>query len=257
MNAAGVDLMSALGNAALALGIGAVITAMLAWNAKRRGSRSIALDVVLTLTAWFVVVSLLSLGVNLFSTFTNAWIEFSTTAIGATPQAGTSCGAAFATPASTPMLTCVDTDQARVTIEAPTTAMRWGLAGSQMLSTLALVAPFCAVAVVAFHALGGRPFHIATTHALTVGAAVVVIAGFGADALTAVSETLTLRAVLDPDDAAYPPVFRIQSDLLPLAVALVMLALAAVFRHGARLQGENALLRDETARLQRDTEGLV
>ncbi|GLJ61440.1 hypothetical protein GCM10017576_15690 [Microbacterium barkeri] len=260
MSAGGTDLVSALWMAGGIVGALLIIAAILIWFAKRRRSASIALDLVMTLSSWFVLMNLIGLALGLLGTFTNSWILFDSAAIAPFSPSSSSCasgGPGDATSTASPRIDCLNYDHAQVTIGSPTIEMRWTVALIQLLSTVAFLTPFAVVALISFQAIARRPFHTLTTRALYIGAALVAVTGLGADLATSVGQTLVLREVLSPGDVGYPEYFRIESTLWPVGAALLMAALAAIFRHGARLQSEKARLEDETDRLRRDTEGLV
>jgi hypothetical protein len=242
MTAGGENPSTALWMAAAVVGVIAIVVAFIFWRAKRSGSRSAVLDVVLILSSWFVVISVFVLALGAITTFSNSWIQFSTSSIGpySIPAA---CSSGSAGHPADPTLACLSYDHASATISSPAAWMRWIVVGTQVLSTAALLTPFVIIAISSFHAAAGRPFHAVTTRSMYIGAVVVAVTGLGSDVLSSIGQTAILRDLLSPGDTGYPEFFYVQSTLWPLGAALLLAALAAIFRHGARLQ--------------RDTEGLV
>ncbi|MDN3310281.1 hypothetical protein QWJ90_05010 [Microbacterium oryzae] len=242
MTAGGENPGAALWMAAAVLGVIAIVVAFIFWRAKRSGSRSAVLDVVLILSSWFVVISMFVLALQVITTFSSSWIEFSTSSVGPYSMP-TGCFSGTADRPVEPTLACLSYDHARATVSSPAAWMRWIVVGTQVLSTAALLTPFVIVAISSFQAAAGRPFHALTTRSMYIGAVVVAVTGLGSDVLSSIGQTAILRGLIGRGDAGYPEFFYVQSTLWPLGAALLLAALAAIFRHGAQLQ--------------RDTEGLV
>jgi hypothetical protein len=121
------------------------------------------------------------------------------------------------------------------------------LAAAQTLWSLLTVLPAVALGVVCFQLLRGVPFARTVTRTLIVSAGAVFVLGMAAPVLDGISKGAASAAALPPDDGSAAAFsaggFSVSLPIWPVGAALALIALAAVFRYGARLQ--------------RDTEGLV
>ncbi|MFK0240172.1 hypothetical protein ACIQTX_04850 [Microbacterium sp. NPDC090281] len=255
-NAASEDVWTSLLNIGIWLAAIAAITGLVFWRGRRRGSKTIALDAALTLAGMWVLLS--TIGIVVFAAkvfvvdwaelhgFTNIWLSWPA----ALPcsQFGDSAGTT---------LTCSGHSLDDFTVTNASLGLR-ALAGAAQATSLAFsTMPAVLVAAICFQTLRGRTFSRILTRTLTVGAAVVLVLGIASDLLGSIAATAGLREVFPPDSTWYPPVFQLTVTPLPFAGALGLLALAAVFRQGMRLDQERERLQLETERLQKDTEGLV
>ena len=110
-----------------------------------------------------------------------------------------------------------------------------------LLSLTAAAAIAWAIQVAAYRAEGGDFFHRSVARTFTASAVVALAAAALGQCVSGIGMTLAARS-LEWSADAQPP-FGLEIPLWPFAVTLGMFALAAIFRHGARLQ--------------RETEGLV
>lgn len=249
-----------LGQSLLYIGIGlaviALIVAVVVWNSRRRGSRTVALDAALTLSAWWILLSAVGAVIVIAKAFTVDWAELhGETNVWVAWPADLPCSE-FGDSATT-MLTCSGSSLADFTVGNASLGLRL-LAAAAQLSTLALTTmPAVILAVICFHTLRGRVFSRTVTRALVGGAIAVLVFGVAADLLGGIAATAGLREVFPPDSEWYPSAYQLTVTPLPFGAALALVALAAVFRQGMGLEQDRARLQQETERLQKDTEGLV
>src|SRR5690606_17105002 len=113
------------------------------------------------------------------------------------------------------------------------------------------------IAIICFHTLRGRAFGRTVTRSLVGGAIAVAALGVASGTLMGVTSTLAVREVVPPASEWSPQTFQLSISPLPLLAAVGLVALAAVFRQGMRLEDEKSALQAEKERLEKDTEGLV
>lgn len=249
-----------LGQSLLFIGIGlaviALIVAVVVWNSRRRGSRTVALDAALTLSAWWILLGIVSAVILIIKAFTVDWAELNgQTYVYMDWPANLPCSE-FGDSGTT-MLSCRGESLSEFTVGNASLGLRL-LAAAAQLSTLALTTmPAVILAVICFHTLRGRVFSRTVTRALVGGAIAVLVFGVAADLLSGIAATTGLREVFPPDSEWYPSAYQLTVTPLPFGAALALVALAAVFRQGSRLEQDRARLQEETERLQKDTEGLV
>jgi len=236
-------------NIGIALAACALIVAVVVWNSRRRSRRTVALDAALTISVWWIVLAGVGAAFVIAKAFSvdSAELDGPTTVLLEWPE-GLPCSE-FGDSA-TMMLTCGAAPLSDFTVGNASTGLRL-LAAAAQLSTLALGAlPAVVLAVICFHTLRRRPFSRTVTRALIGAAIAVVVLGVLSDLLSGIAATAGLREALPPDSEWYPHTYQLTVTPLPFAAALGLLALAAVFRQGLRLEQERAAL-------QRETEGLV
>ncbi|EYT60221.1 MULTISPECIES: hypothetical protein [Microbacterium] len=250
------EVWPSLLNIGIALAVITVILGVVVWRGRRRGSRTIALDAALTLSGWWILLSAVGAVITIFKAFTVPWAEFDgQTHVYLDWPTGLSCSE-FGDSATT-MLTCGSEQLSEFTVGQASLGLRL-LAASAQLSSLALATmPAVIVAVICFQTLRGRAFSRSVTRSLTGGAIAVLVFGVTADVLSGIAATAGLREVFTPDSEWYPSFYQLTVTPLPFVGALGLLALAAVFRQGTRLEQERAQLQQEKAALEKDTEGLV
>jgi len=243
------DLWPSLLNIAIALAVLAAIGALVVWNSRRRGSRAVALDAALTLSGWWITLSAVGAVFIVIKAFSVDWAELhGPTAVFLDWPSGLPCSE-FGDGTAT-MLTCSGTNLSDFTVGNASLGLRL-LAAAGQLSTLALTTvPAVIVALICFQTLRGRAFSRTVVRTLVGGAIALVVLGVGADLLNGIAATAGLREALPADSPWYPPTYQLTVTLLPFAAALGLLALAAVFRHGMRVEREKAAL-------EKETEGLV
>lgn len=248
MFASGTDLPSTLLRIAVILGAGAVIAGIVVIIGRRRKSTTLALDVTLTLSSWWVLLSAVGLAFIVGKAIAGEFAEIGGAQIPAPWASDLPCRTAGEV--SGTELWCIGATSADVTISQPDTATRVLAAAAQAGTLLYSTIPAVLIAIVCFQTLRGRPFSTTITRALVGGSIAVLVLGTANDLLPAIASTVALRAVLPIDSDIYPESFQIGVTPVPIVAALALLALAAVFRHGIRLQQHNAAL-------EKDTEGLV
>ncbi|PRB13093.1 hypothetical protein [Microbacterium sp. MYb62] len=250
------ELWPSLLNIGIGLVVITLIVAVVVWNSRRRGSRTVALDAALTLSGWWILIGLVSAVTIIIKAFTVDWAELDGQTYVYIDWPATLPCSEFGDSGTT-MLSCRGESLTEFTVGNASLGLRL-LAAAAQLSTLALTTmPAVILAVICFHTLRGRVFSHTVTRALVGGAVAVLVFGVAADLLGGIAATTGLREVFPPDSEWYPSAYQLTVTPLPFAAALGLIALAAVFRQGTRLEQDRARLQQETARLQKDTEGLV
>lgn len=251
------EIWPSLLNVGIALAVTALVVGLVVWSRRRRGSRTVALDAALTLSGWWILLSTASAVIFIVKAFTvdGAELHGETTYAWIPWPAGLPCSPSG--DSSTTMLTCGSEALSDFTVVNASLGLRM-LAASAQLATLALsTVPAVVVAVICFQTLRGRAFSRTVTRALTGAAVAVLVLGVANDLLGGIAATAGLREALPPDSEWYPVAYQLTVTPWPFAAALGLVALAAVFRQGIRLEQERSRLQQETERLQKDTEGLV
>ncbi len=250
------ELWPSLLNIGIGLAVIAVILGLVVWNGRRRGSRTIALDAALTISGWWILLSAVSAVIYVIKAFTVSWAELDgQTHVYVEWPSDLPCSE-YGDSAST-MLSCRGEPLTEFVVGQASLGLRL-LAASAQLSSLALTTmPAVIVAVICFQTLRGRVFSRSVARGLTAGAIAVLVFGVATDLLSGIAATTGLREVFTPDSEWYPTFYQLTVTPLPFVAALGLVALAAVFRQGMRLDQERERLQQETARLQKDTEGLV
>lgn len=240
----------------IALIVIAVIVGLVVWNGRRRGSRTIALDAALTLSGWWILLGMVGVVIIIVKAFTVDWAELhGETYVYADWPATLPCSE-YGDSATT-MLSCRGEPLSDFTVENASLGLRLLAAAAQLATVAMNTLPAVIVAVICFYTLRGRVFSHLVTRALVGGAIAVLVLGVADDLLGGIAATAGLREVFAPDSEWYPAAYQLTVTPWPFAAALGLLALAAVFRQGMRLEQDRARLQTETARLQKDTEGLV
>lgn len=241
MSAGGRDFLEALlWLGAFIVGLGAIV-GVVVWRGRRRGSRTIALDAALTVSAWWLVLALLALAMQVIATLTSQEVTLMDARVTWSASSPVPCGPPpEGTEAAS--LTCLSPSGADVTIAGLSAGARALLAAGQILTAALGALPAALLATITWQALRGAPFSRTVIRALYVGAAVVLVTGIGAAVLSALAESVALAEVLPSQDVS-PSFFRVSVDPVIFVSALALGALGSVFQHGTRLQ--------------RDTEGLV
>lgn len=250
------DLWPSLLNIGLVLVAIATVVGVVVWRGRRRGSRTIALDAALTVSGWWVMLSLIGVAIIIVKAFAVDWAEFhGATHVYVDWPASLPCSDSDA--GSTARLSCGGESLSDFTVGNASLGLRLLAAGAQ-LSTLALTTmPALILAFICFHTLRGRTFSRIITRALVIGAIAVLLLGVSADLLGSIAATTGLREVFPPDSEWFPSSYQLIVTPLPFGGAIALAALAAVFREGSRLQSEREHLQRENAALEKETEGLV
>ena len=233
-----------IGQAITFLALAAVVVLAIAYwvvrRGRKRGSTTIALDTVLTLSAWITGVGLLLAIVRFGAALVEDSVLLTTSQVHLdTPEKFLDPHAALAGSGGV-RLDAIYSDATRVSLSNVALGARAMLATGQFLTALAIIAPFALVAVICFETIRGRTFGRTVIRSLWTTAGVILVAGVAGSALAPFGEYLALK---DIDPAYAPQSIQTGVSLIAIGGALLCAAFAAVFQHGARLQ--------------RDTEGLV
>ena len=242
----------------ISLAVVAVVIGLVVWIGRRRGSKTVALDAALTISGmWiilnaiggiFIVVKVFQVDWAELSGRTLVWLDWPASLPCLEPDLSTTNGA---------ILTCGSTELTDFSVAHASFGLR-ALAGAAQLSTGILATiPAIILAVICFNTLRGRAFSRTITRALVGGAIAVLVFGIASELLSSIAATAGLREVFPPDSEWYPPYFQLTVTPLPFIGALMLAALAGVFRQGLRLQQERDALQRTNAALEDETRGLV
>lgn len=248
MFASATELPAALLRIAIVLIGVAVVAGIVVVIGRRRKSTTLALDVTLTLSSWWALLSAVGLLFIVGKAISGEFAEIGNAQIPTPWASDLPCRTTGET--SGPELWCIGATSSTLTISHPDDATRVLAAAAQAGTLLYSTIPAVLIAIVCFQTLRGRPFSTTITRAFVGGSIAVLVLGTVNDLLPAIASTVALRSVLPTDNALYPETFQIGVTPVPIVAALALLALAAVFRQGMRLQRENESL-------QKETEGLV
>lgn len=248
-----------LGPSLLFIAAGLVVIALIAvfvvWRGKRRGSRTLVIDAALTVSGWWVTLSALSAIVFVIKIFATDWAEIASTPLWIPWPSDLACSDEFEVTGA--VLQCGGGTIENITVRGASLGLR-ALAGAAQISSLAFATmPAAMIMVICFQTLRGRAFSQTVSRALTIGGIGVLAFGLASDIFGSIAATAGLREVFPPDSEWYPMTFQLSVTPLPLAGALGLIALAAVFRQGLRLEQEKLSLQQERDSLLKDTQGLV
>lgn len=236
------DLAAGLSQVLLVLVILGFIASVVGVRARRSGNSAIALTIASSVSFGWVVlcgIGVLFVGYqNLFAPTVDVTANVTSTQ---PPELGTCDGAVPAVDTAT--VVCGWPDGTTLQIAGLEFGLRSLLFFAALLGLVLFAVPAVAVRLIASHAEAGEPFDPRVARGLGILAIIVLVLGIVHDLLLPIAQTLAAHAALGEDDPSGPPVFQLSVQFWPFAAALVLAALGAVFRHGARLQ--------------RETEGLV
>ncbi|MFJ2369195.1 hypothetical protein [Microbacterium sp. NPDC087665] len=249
MLASGTELPATLLRIAIILAVLAVIAGVVVVIGRRRKSTTLALDVTLTLSSWWVILSAVGLLFIIGKAFTGDFAEIGNAPMNIPWATDLPCREAAEVSGRTE-LWCASAATSTLTISDPDVATRVLAAAAQACAQLYSTIPAVLIAVICFQTLRGRPFTTTITRALVGGSIAVLVLGIANDLLPGIASTIALRSAVPFDSPLYPETFQMAVTPLPIIAALALAALAAVFRQGIRLQNENEAL-------QKETEGLV
>ena len=247
------ELGTSLWFIAVALLVLAVVVGLVVWRARRRGSRTVVLDVALTLSGWWVMMSAVGLIAIVGKLFSADWVELMGVDVIVALPPDLPCvdsGAAGGASTDGAALACRSAAVNSPTVYDASVGVRVLSALAELCQLIVSTLPAAMIAVICFQTLRGRAFHRTVVRALTIGAVVLLVVGLAGDLLAEISGPLALREVFAPDSEWDPPTFLLSISLPAVGGAIALTALAAVFSQGTRLQAE----RD---RLECETEGLV
>ncbi len=244
MNIGWPDLGGALLGIALGLLVCAGAIALLAWDARRRKSPAVFVEVAAAVGRMWLALVALATVLTVWQGLSggDTWIKDLPVSL-AWPEP-LACEQPVPPPSTG--LVCAHVDTADVTIAALGLGTRAVLALGDALAMVLLALPAVLLVVVCGQALKGAPFSRTVSRWLFVCAAVVLIAGLGADFAGSVGRALAAGEILPPPgDGAVTStgISYVTVPFWPIGAALGLGALAIVFRRGAVLQ--------------RETEGLV
>ncbi len=242
----------------IALAAVALVIGLFVWLGRRRGSTTVALDAALTISGMWIALNALGAVILVVKVFQVGWAELSgRTLVWVDWPASLPCLDPTMSTTTGAILECRGTELTDFTVANASLGLR-ALAGAAQLSGLILATlPAVILAVICFNTLRGRAFSRTITRALIGGAVAVLVFGVASDLLGSIAATAGLREVFASDSEWYPSQFQLTVTPLPFVGALMLAALAAVFRQGLKLQQERDDLQRTNAALEDETRGLV
>ncbi|MGB3375020.1 MAG: hypothetical protein WBA87_07770 [Microbacterium sp.] len=235
------DLASGLSQILLGLVVLGLVASVVGIRAKKAGSASVTLDISATLAfGWLVLCALFSLFV--------IWQTFFVSTVTITADVQLNDLPDFewdAAGKSLPALLGAYGNGLGLEITGLPIGIRLVLLAGQLLMLALFALPAWVIRVVTVSAQAGTPFAPRVAKTLGIAAIMVLVMGIAHDLVVPIGQTLAAAAVLPEDGGPLTAsrVFSLTVQIWPFAAALGLAALAAVFRHGHRLQ--------------RETEGLV
>nr|BFF09334.1 hypothetical protein GCM10025699_06370 [Microbacterium flavescens] len=157
--------------------------------------------------------------------------------------AGLSCGGVEEPVAATaPTLVCGSVSGVDVSVAGVDAGMRLLLAAGDVLSLIAIAVPGVVLAIACGQALKGVPFSRVVSHWLLIGAVPVLVAGLGGELLGDLGRTILANEIFPAPgaDVVSTGIYSVSVSWWPICAAAALGALAAIFRHGTRLQRETA-----------------
>lgn len=237
------DLAAGLSQILLGLAVIGFIASIVVVRARRRGSTTVALDVTAALSSGWIALSVIGIGFAVYSILLAPVVLVDAPATTAWPDTG-GCDALSPGSVDGPTLVCGSVNGARLEVAGLPAGIRALLFIAQTLLLALATVPAVALRAIAVRAAAGTPFDRRVAQTLWASAMIVLVAGLAQDLTGSIARTLTAQAVLPEEGAlSAPSAFELTVPVWPFAAAVALAALAAVFRHGARLQ--------------RETEGLV
>lgn len=232
----------------------AVLSLIAVWIARRRGSRTVALDAAGSVAQGWLFLMVLGVGFMVWQWFNQGelWINdlpvsFSNWPSGDTPGCDDPGGDA-------PVLLCASVTSVNASVAHLTIGTRVVIGAGQLLGVLLIMVPAVLIIVLVGQARKGTPFSRVASRAFAWAAVAILVVGTVGELVVGIGKTLAAYEVLpSPEqggDLTNPGIFSLTVPLWPAGVALALAALAVVFRYGSALQRQ-------TEALQRETEGLV
>lgn len=241
MNVIWPDLPGALLWLAGSLVFLAGLVGLAAWDARRRRSPAVVVDVAGAVAR--VWVAFTGVGIVLtcvrWLTDGDVWIEDFPVVV---TVPGLTCGASEEpVTATTPTLVCGSIDSADVTVTGLDAGIRLLLASADLLTLLVVAVPGVVLAVACGQALKGAPFSRTVGRWLLIGAVVVLIAGLGGEFLGSLGRAILSNEIFPPaGDLSSTGVYHVAVSFWPIGAAFALAALGAIFRYGERLERETA-----------------
>ncbi|UNK71411.1 hypothetical protein [Microbacterium sp. H1-D42] len=253
------DLASGLSQVLLALVVVGLIASIVGVRAKKAGSSSVALDVAASLSFVWLVLCAVAVVFVTWQSLAGSNVLTSGAGVDWSEPDGTwSGGKGFNDPDAVddglPALIGGYSNGTQLEIVGLPLGIRLLFVSVQVLNIALAALPAVVVRAITVKAALGDPFAPRVAKTLWVSSLVVLVAGIVRDLIDPISQTLAAQAVLPFERAdaglVASPTFELTVQIWPFAAALVLAALAAVFRHGHRLQ-------EERETLKRETDGLI
>ncbi|MCU1404033.1 MAG: hypothetical protein JWQ43_336 [Glaciihabitans sp.] len=161
---------------------------------------------------------------------------------------------------------------AELRLDGLSQATRFVLAGGYLVQGITVILVAIAVGTLCSRLGSGTPFSGAVTRSVRIAAASIIVGGLawqvllGIGGLMAADEALAITGWNTTDGSGlsdtansvgWPVPGNFSLDFWPVWLGLALLAVAAAFRYGEKLQRERETLQADNARLARDTDGLV
>ena len=216
------------------------------WEARRRKSPAVMLEVAAAIARVWVVVTAIAIVVT-----TWRWLSGGDTWIADLPLAlvwpeTLPCETSVPPEPTTTALVCAHVGSADATIALLSLGPRLVLALGEILALVVAAVPGIVVIVACRQGLKGVPFARSVSRTMLISAFVVLAAGIGAGIASSTGRAIAATEVLPPPssgaDVTTTGIYYVSVDLWPIAAAVVLAALAAVFRHGERLHHDTEAL---------------
>lgn len=218
------------------------VAGLVIWIGRRRGRDTGVIDATLTISGFWVAYFVIAMPFALAQTLTADSVFLWDLPVSVAWPGDLPCG--LPTTETGTYLECASIGQTNGSIVGLPLGTRAVLAGGQLLGGLLLVTPAAAIGIICFQMLRGVPFARVTSRALLTTAGIVLVAGIATDLLNGIGRGMAALAVFPSSAEAgvTGPVstFSLTVQLWPFGAALALVALAAVFRYGARLQRDTA-----------------
>lgn len=236
-----------LPGALLWIAVGLVLTAgfigFIAWDARRRRSSSVVIEVAGALARVWVAFTGVAVVVSIWRWFGgDVWVANMPASV---TVPSLSCGD-LGEPivAAAPTLVCGSISGVDVSLAGVDTGMRMLLAAGDVLTLIAIAAPAVVLAIACGQALKGVPFSRVVSRWLLIGALTMLVAGLGGELLSSLGRTILANEVFPSSgaDVVSTGIYRVSVSWWPICAAAALGALAAIFRHGARLQHDTEAL---------------
>ncbi|WP_127473857.1 hypothetical protein [Microbacterium sulfonylureivorans] len=238
------DLPGALLLIAGGLLAAAAFIGFVAWDARRRKSPAVVIDVAGAIARIWVAFTALHLVITSWR-----WMSPGDTWIPDVPVVADlldtrTCGDITSVDAAATTLVCGYFHSADVTVAGLDLGIRALLAASDLLTLVAIGVPGLILAIACSQALKGVPFARVVTRWLFVGAVAVLMAGLGAELLGSLGRTILANELfpVPGEHVTTAGVYQVSVSFWPIGAAFALGALGAIFRHGERLQREADLL---------------
>lgn len=236
-----------LGEALLWIAAGVAVLALIAtlsvWLARRRGSRTIAIDAADAVSRVWLLFCAVGLVFVVWraTSGSETWIEALPASLSWPEQPP--CDAPPEGTAA--VVTCASATSVSASIAYLSAGVRAVIAAGAILALLASATPALLITIVCRQTLRGVPFNQSVSRAFLIAALVLLVAGTGAELASGIGASLAAAEALPRSGAELTSngVFSVTLPLWPIGAAIALAALGAVFRHGGVLQ--------------RETEGLV